>query len=194
MSGPMNGTSINDLDMSGGMSGMASSMPSMHDVQDMQRMQDTQYDAMQRRQGEESHNSINRIEQGQHNPYYDIPGLKYPQDPMLGDIEDLARDIGDNLPSQAQARGGYEEFDSDVSEEEEKSSGFLSWLPPAVLESLVLIFIFVILSQPVVRDTLGRYIKQINPDASGNVSTLGVVIYGTILAVLFQLSKRLLMP
>ena len=198
MSGSMNGTSINDLDMSGGMSGMASSMPSMQDVQDIQRMQDMQYDTMQMRQGEESHNSVNRIEQGQHNPYYDIPGLKYPQDPMLGnmddmgDIEDLARDIGDNLPSQA--KSGYEEFDSDVSEEEDKSSGFLSWLPPAVLESLILIFIFVILSQPIVRDTLGKYIKQINPDTSGSVSTLGVVIYGTILAVLFQLSKKLLMP
>lgn len=192
MSGPMNGTSISDLDMSGGMSGMASSMPSMQDVQDMQRMQDMQYDAMQMRQGEESHNSVNRIEQGQHYPYYDIPGLKYPQDPRVDDIEDLARDIGNNLPSQV--RGGYEEFDSDVSEEEEKSSGVLSWIPPRVLESLVLIFIFFILSQPVVRDTLGKYINQINPDASGNVSTLGVVIYGTILAVLFQLAKWFLLP
>ncbi len=191
MNGPMTGTSISDLDMSGGISGMASNMPSMQDVQNMQRIQDMQYDVMQRRQGEESHNSVNRIEQGQHYPYYDIPGLKYPQDPRFDDIEDLARDIGDNLPSQA--RGGYEEFESDISEEE-KSSGILSWIPPRVLESLILIFIFFILSQPAVRDTIGRYIKQINPDANGNVSTLGIVIYGTILAVLFQLSKWFLLP
>lgn len=173
--------------MSGGMTGMASSMPSMLS---MDAMQNIQYDAMQMRQGEENHNSINRIEQAQHYPYYDIPGLKYPQDPMLGDIEDLARDIGNNLP-----KGGYEQFDSEVSieEEDEKTTGILSWIPPSIMESLILIFIFVILSQPFVRDNIGRYIKQINPDSNGNVSLLGMFIYGTLLAVLFQLSKMILM-
>lgn len=203
MNGPMNGTSISDLNMSGGMTGMASNMPSMSSMSNMPSMsnmgamQNIQYDAMQMRQGEENHNSINRIEQAQHYPYYDIPGLKYPQypqDQMLGDIEDLARDIGDNLP-----KGGYEQFDSDSDvsidegDDEEKSTGILSWIPTPIIESLLLIFIFVILSQPFVRDNIGKYIKQINPDASGNVSLLGIFIYGTVLAVLFQLAKMLFM-
>jgi hypothetical protein len=169
MNGPMNGTSIQDLQM-------------------LQNMQDMQYGAMQGQQFEHSHNSAHNVQQGQHDPYYSIPDERR-SCPQPDNIEDLATDISNSLPSVPQ---GYEQFEDGVVDEEEQSGGYLSMIPSQLVDPLLIIVIYAILSQTVVRENIGRYVTQINPDASGDVSLLGILIYGTVLAVLFVLTKRLL--
>lgn len=70
-----------------------------------------------------------------------------------------------------------------------KSSNILSGLPNWLKESLLILIIYLLLSQEIVKETIGKYIRQINPDIDGKVSFTGVLIYGIILVVLYILAK-----
>lgn len=56
-------------------------------------------------------------------------------------------------------------------------------------EPLLIVVIYLILSQEFVRNNIGKYITYINPDENGNVSNIGFCIYGLILAVLVVFFK-----
>lgn len=187
----MEGTSIQELYEKERMD----QLNNMRQTQDFQNMQ---YGAMQNLQAEQGHNAANHIQQAQHAAYYNIPeNHSYPRmDQYEGGcqpgMEDLARDISVGL--------GQDNFAGSLSEDEDasvvvarKNGGLLSAIPEMFREPLIILVLFVILSQPQVRNFIGTYIKQINPDSQGRVSMLGVVIYGIILATLFSLSKRFLL-
>jgi len=59
-------------------------------------------------------------------------------------------------------------------------------------EPLLLIIIYVILSQNFVRRTIGNYVSYINPREDGNVPLVGYILYGVILAVAFVFFKKIL--
>lgn len=104
------------------------------------------------------------------------------------DINDLVNDINNNLLG--------EEYNSAISEvelEHNENGGYLSFIPPMLREPLIILVIFLILSENVVKNTIGRYIPQINPDFSGSVSRTGVIVYGVLLAVLFIVFKKILL-
>jgi len=65
-------------------------------------------------------------------------------------------------------------------------------IPEFVRDPLLIWIIFILLSQNFIKQLIGKYVKQINPNEEGVVSLLGVVIYGLIFAVLFGLIKFLL--
>jgi hypothetical protein len=65
-------------------------------------------------------------------------------------------------------------------------------IPEFVRDPLLIWVIFILLSQNFIKQLIGKYVKQINPNEEGVVSFLGVVIYGLIFAVLFGLIKFLL--
>jgi hypothetical protein len=99
------------------------------------------------------------------------------------DIDELAKDINDNLNEK-------EEFDTDS--EEKDSDNFTLSIPNNFKDPLLLLIIFVILSQSSVRQLFGKYITFINPDEEGVVSLMGIVIYGVILVTIYMLIKKLL--
>jgi|SRR3989344_4165217 len=59
-------------------------------------------------------------------------------------------------------------------------------------EFILLIIIYVILSQGFIKRTIGHYIPQILPSGEQSVSIIGQIIYGSILAFLFGVSKLIL--
>ena len=96
------------------------------------------------------------------------------------DIEELTRDINENIPD--------ETFLS-VSETEEDNS---TYIPFGWKEPLLLLVIYLLLSQAIVRQTVGKYIPQLNPSADGTVSFVGVLIYGILLVTVYFISKKIL--
>lgn len=158
-------------------------------IQDLYQMES--YGHMQQMQGDMSHTAASNIQQAQHAPYYNVPDYEY-RDPHVGfqeqgsdepSMEELAKDINDTLPLVDGPMNEY--FDEKPLNENNPFSLFPSW----VREPILVLIIFVILSQPIVRDNIGKYIKAINPGESGSVSFVGVVIYGIILATLFGIAK-----
>lgn len=65
-------------------------------------------------------------------------------------------------------------------------------IPEFIRDPLLIWIIFILLSQNFIKQLIGKYVKQINPNEEGVVSFMGVVIYGLIFAVLFGLIKFLL--
>lgn len=61
-----------------------------------------------------------------------------------------------------------------------------------IIEFLVLLTLYVIMSQPFTVSFLSGYISQLNPNDDGVVNMSGIVIYGFILTTLFFLTRRLL--
>ena len=65
-------------------------------------------------------------------------------------------------------------------------------IPEFIRDPLLIWIIFILLSQNFIKQLIGKYVKQINPNEEGVVSFMGVVIYGLIFAVLFGVLKFLL--
>lgn len=61
-----------------------------------------------------------------------------------------------------------------------------------VVEFLIILIIYVIMSQPVVISFTSHYIKQLNPGPDGQASMNGIIIYGTIMSVIFMVVRKLL--
>ena len=183
-------------------------------IRNLQDMTQTNYGAGQNMHYEQGHNAAHQMHQAQQIPYYNMPnnqnypqftgqagqpGNQYPgylsqtqkqkQKQETIDIEELAKDINDNLT---------EDTFASVSEsvEEQHTSGSLNLLSniPAILrEPIIILILFIILSQPTVKDTLGKYINQLNPDMEGKFSFTGIVIFGIIFAALFALTKKFIL-
>lgn len=139
-------------------------------IQDLYQMES--YGHMQGMQGDLSHTAASNILQAQHTPY---------NEPS---IEELTKDINDTLPLIDSDTSLTEYFEERQLSENNPFSLFPGWLRGPIL----LLIIFVILSQPIVRDNIGKVIKVINADASGNVSFVGILIYGIILTSIYTVS------
>lgn len=186
MEGSINGTSIQDLKR-------RESSEQYENLRRLHNMQNQHYEA-----------APNGMQSNQQ-PYYTIQsGAEYPQYntqqynvPMEQNrysypvqqtaIEDLARDINNNLSDDQ-----FDEVASELVLEETRNRNWLTHIPKLLQEPLLLLIIYIILSQPLVRDNIGKYIKQINPDETGRVSLMGIIIYGTLLVVLYSVTKMLL--
>ncbi len=57
-------------------------------------------------------------------------------------------------------------------------------------EFLILLGVYFLLSQEMIKDTIGSYFTSINEDENGRVQMKGVIIYGIILSVLFIVSRK----
>jgi hypothetical protein len=186
---------------------------SIDNLRNQQDMGQASYGAQQNMHYEQGHNAAHQVHQAQHNPYYDVPdNMGYPQfnKPVSEegahpgyltpqqiqqiqqiqqkkelDIEELTKDINENIPEDTF-------FSLGEPEEESQSGGVLSFLPKEWREPLLLLVIYLLFSQPIVRQTLGNYITQLNPDAEGKIGFAGVLIYGIILVTIYFLAKRYL--
>lgn len=187
-----------------------------------QNMQNMMYGTMQNQQAEQGHNAAYTIQQAQHAPYFNIPnnygypaqsqvqygGPTCPNEPEYPgvvadledhpDMEDLARDIANNLPSDSYKRGlehmeGIPTLHGEETTITTKSHGIMWNVPKMLREPLIILVLYIILSLPAVYTFIGKYVKPINCDATGRVSFAGVVIYGIILATTYALTKKILL-
>lgn len=69
---------------------------------------------------------------------------------------------------------------------------WLARIPNFVKDIVLFLFIYYIFSLDFVKQSIGNYIKYINPDASGSISSFGILIYGFILIIVFMVSKFIL--
>jgi len=200
------GTSIQDLQRT----------EKQEQFDDLRRLNDIQvskFGAMQNQQHEIGHDVEYNNHQAQQIPYYDMADVKdYPNwlpkpqeagqraKPMHAqhpqrhqqepDIEDLALDISNSLPTDTvniSVNDMREDF------EDNKSGGYLSFIPEILREPLIILVLFILLSEAFVQENIGKYIPQVNPCAEGKVSRVGVVIYGLVLVILYMILKKLLL-
>ena len=54
----------------------------------------------------------------------------------------------------------------------------------------ILIIIFFLLSQDMIKDFFAEYISCINPDDEGKFNVKGVIVYGIILSILFIVVRK----
>lgn len=91
------------------------------------------------------------------------------------DIDELARDISDNLNEK-------EMFEENNIEDD----GLTLKVPYNLKGPLFLLIIYFIMSQAPVRQLFGKYIPYLNPDSDGIVSQIGIIIYGIILVGIYM--------
>jgi hypothetical protein len=204
----MNGTTLHELQNNENREQMQNVM----NMQKMQQMNELQYTNSQQLQRENGHNAQHATHQNQHIPYV-VPHTTRVAPTMVN----LAQDINNNVPSEGpQVYGEQLQYSQDINNNAlserrqlhgeqpqyskdnlvattDNNSSMMNRVPKRLRDPLLIIVLFIILSQPVVRDTIGKYIKQINPDQYGKIPLSGIVIYGLIFSVLFDLSKRFLL-
>lgn len=203
----MIGTSIGDLNKK--------DQPAYYDnMRNLQDMTQTNYNAGQNMHYEQGHNAAHQMHQAQQIPYYNMPNnqnypqfigsesqhpSQYPgylsqkqqvaQKQEIVDIEELAKDINDNLTEDTFASV------PESAEEQHANTNLnlFSNVPSILREPIIILILFIILSQPMVKEQLGKYIKQLNPDMEGKFTFAGIVIYGIIFAALFALIKKFIL-
>lgn len=101
-------------------------------------------------------------------------------------VSDINRSLDDYSPSRS--------IISEESEEEEITNkrSINSYIPNFVKEPLLLIIIYVIMSQEFVHKMLSNYIPYVNVNDEGRVPLLGIIIYGSIMAVIFMFFRKIL--
>jgi hypothetical protein len=104
-------------------------------------------------------------------------------------VKDINRGLGDYVPSDVQNTDTDETVDNEDEPISKKSDFTLFGL---VKEPLVIILLYLIISQNFVRNSLGAYIPYVLPRNDGSLSFIGHLICGMIIASLFMLSKKVL--
>lgn len=102
------------------------------------------------------------------------------------DIEELTRDINDNMIID-------EAFSNDASEIDPNTSNKSHNIYDYIKEPLLLLIIYLILSQATVKLFAANYIPYLNPGPDGSVPFIGILIYGILLVTIYFLSKKLLL-
>lgn len=190
----MMGTSIQDL-QNQSLSQPASltdDYANIRNLQDVQQMHQGHQMPMQgnpQLQQMQQMHQMQQLQQMQQMPS-NIPNSTIsPQD--ASDIEDLVRNINDNISEEDIIK--TEDNAAEIKESDQSQSSSFLGIPGWLYEPLLLLAIYLLMSQAFVKDNIGKYIKQINPDADGQVSFVGVLIYGIILVVVFMVAKKYLL-
>ena len=112
-------------------------------------------------------------------------------------VKDINRSLDDYVPSKKllNTEENEEETESDKSrEKKDKDDDIEKILNPSfalLKECLLLLIIYIILSQSFVKKSVGKYISYINSNSDGSHSIIGIIIYGTILTLLFILFRKI---
>lgn len=188
MERPTMGTSIADLHNS------KESNEHYDSIRKLQANNMNSYNANQGLQMEQGHNAETQMHQAQHYPYYESTNLtKFPmmnktnQRPISNpNIEEITRDINEGMNMDFSTDNDF--IDSIIPDQK----GLSEMIPKCMWDPLLVLVIYIILSQSAVRNFFGKYISQLNADYEGNVSFSGILIYGIILVVIYAIVKKLL--
>lgn len=186
----------------------AQSMQNRADMQNMQNIQRMQnYNPLQPQTGQfptpvQKNSGLNMPNDTVHD---DVEYFSSTQKKNSPDIRHLASDINKSLENYSpsnQSEPLSEDMDDDEEENEQdedydedsnKSSGVLDFVPSKLREPLLIIILYVILSQNFTKKIIGKYITYASPKPNGNMTFVGTLIYGVILAVLYVLLSKLLL-
>jgi hypothetical protein len=123
-------------------------------------------------------NTINKLNS------YDKNQLKYNNN----DMKQLANDIAMNLPETSKLMN---EPDFDDIDDDEDNIEYLI-IPDTLKDPLIIIISYIILSQNFVQKSIARYLSIIKPKEDGTFSQISIIIYGTIIAILYSLIKKII--
>lgn len=104
-------------------------------------------------------------------------------------ISDINKSLDDYAPTNSKTIDDTEE-DDEINEN--SSEGWLTKIPNWIKEIFLFIVIYFIFSTGLFKKSVGTYIKYINPDDEGNVSFLGIIIYGLLLIITFMIARYFL--
>lgn len=115
-------------------------------------------------------------------------------DNLNPNISKLVTDINKSLDDYSEPDSSKMETKNDIDTEidintDEQNEKWLSKIPNWVKEIVLFVILYFILSMGFVKKSIGTYIKYIIPNDEGNVSFIGIIIYGIILIVSFMLIK-----
>jgi hypothetical protein len=122
------------------------------------------------------------------------------------DMDNLRRDVTDTLdgitiqqdpyqsqqPQQSQQRRPQKQIMQQMPSQPQHA-GIMSKVPEMFREPLLIVIIYIIMSNDAVRKVLSSYIPQIKCNADGSIFFMGYVIYGIILAIIFTITKKVLL-
>lgn len=80
----------------------------------------------------------------------------------------------------------------DIKSNDTSSKIFFDISLSTILEPILLLTLFVIMSQPFVIEKSSEYIKFLNPDENNTIPLIGIVIYGSLLVFMFMILRFLL--
>ena len=113
-------------------------------------------------------------------------------------VNDINKSLDDYIPSASiYSDTDQDDYNQDINQNkeydnEEGSCMDDSSVPIFIKEFIIIILIYVVLSQGFVRKNIGKYITKINPDENGTIPIVGYIIYGAILALAFIFFKMIL--
>jgi hypothetical protein len=165
-------------------------MNQMHQMQPMQQQIPMQQ-IQQIRQTQQPMQPSMHSQNCNTNPYSN-ESYDYDKQYNSDDIEELVRDISDNLPDENVSTSDPIKDKSLHKHQPNKvPNTYFNNIPEGMRECILLLLLYMILSNGSVKLVIGKYIKQINPNPveHDKVSTLGVFIYGILLVALFKIIK-----
>jgi hypothetical protein len=112
-------------------------------------------------------------------------------------VKDLNKSLDGYGPSKKSSRL-TDDSENDTDEEDnpkikKKNQSYGSYIPTLLKEPLLLLIIYIIMSQSFVKKAITTYVPQLENNLDGSKTFLGIVMYGAILAVLFTLFKKILL-
>lgn len=147
--------------------------------QEQMRLQAMQYSAMQNLQNEQSVGATSSMQQAQHGNYNQVK------------MEDLAREINDQLTNEIQELQDTQDLpDNQENFNTNDKCTVYKYVPRYLVNPLIIIFVFYVLSNQNVKKQLEKYIPYIRDDSPNKQA--GILIYGVILAALFVLVHKLI--
>lgn len=146
-------------------------------------LQQAQYSGDQNMHQDLGQAAVQSIQPTQPPQYYDMPT------PPPSTMNNLARDIALNMPTGPQPPINYTQQNNTPQNKVTKKLDI-----NLIKEGVLVLVLYVILSQPKVFEFVAKYIPQINSDIiTGNPTFIGITIYGLILSVLYMLIKKYLL-
>lgn len=107
-------------------------------------------------------------------------------------VKNINQSLDDYAPSKSQNTEDSEDDSTEKEDDSTEKNKSNYYVPDILKEPLLIVVIYVILSQGFVKKSIGNYISYINPTQEGYVSLIGYIIYGSILALLFMFFKKIL--
>jgi hypothetical protein len=112
-------------------------------------------------------------------------------------VKDINRHLDDYGPSTLSHDSDESCYELDDGTDREQSSDIKNknvntYIPYFLKDPIIIIIVYVIISQPFVKKTLSNYITHLHVKSDGSNNIIGQLIYGTILAFLFLLIKKII--
>lgn len=106
----------------------------------------------------------------------------------------INKSLDDYAPSpETVSREDEADIENENEDDDQSSSGFLNNYPNWVKELLLFVAVYCFLSIGMVKNTIGTYIKYIQPGSDGNVGIIGIILYGLLVGASFILLRKLLL-